>query len=95
MNIGMTWQWQMNGEVRESIGFGIGLTLTTNNGTMDYVFLCCWWWNVCESNINIYMNVGMTWQWQMNGEVRESIGFRIGLILTTNNGTTDYVFLCS
>ena len=87
----------MSGKVRESIGFGIGLTLTTNNGTMDYVFLCCWWWNVheyCDSNIVIYMNVGMTWQRQMNGKVRESIGFSIGFILTTNNGTTDYVFLC-
>ena len=84
----------MDGEDRGSIGFGIGLILTTNNGTMDYVFLCYWQWNVCESNINIYMNIGMTRQRQLNGKVRESIGFGIGLILTPNNGTTNYVFLC-
>ena len=94
MNNGITWQRQMNSKVRESIGFGIGLILTTNNGTMDNVFLCCWRWNVCESNINIYMNVGMTRQRQMDGEDRGSIGFGISPTLTTNNGTMDYVFLC-
>ena len=90
----MTQKRQTYSKGRESIGFEIGLILTTNNGTTDYVFLCCWQWNVCESNINIYMNIGMTRQRQLNGKVRESIGFGIGLILTTNNGTTNYVFLC-
>ena len=94
MNVSMIWQWQINGRVRESIGFGIGLISTTNNSSTDYVFLCYWWWNICESNINIYMNVSMTQQWQIDSEVRRSIGFSIGLISTTNNSSTDYVFLC-